>query len=133
MEHLARRRRLVTRPSIILLAIEAPVADAEAINLHRDLANRASIVWVVTGEIADLLSDPYREGSTVLIDRGFTVRDIYEHLLRAVGSRVDAAPTTVGDVLANRAEATNDALASRYMERGTSRASGSAAQESTGA
>jgi hypothetical protein len=84
-EDLRRRRLAQTKPVVVLLAVEAPPADAVSSELHERLASRASVIWVAPGEVAGMLNPVYAEGSAVVAAHKRALGEIYEILLAGIG------------------------------------------------
>jgi hypothetical protein len=77
----ARRGRLITRPSIVLITLEAPPADAVSLKAFDGLRTRAKITWLLLGNSAALLSPSYSKRTTVVLDHPGAVEEVFEQLL----------------------------------------------------
>jgi hypothetical protein len=69
--------RPVSRPVVVFFAVSAPLADPVTLAMYDDLVRRASVVWVVSERLADLLSPEFHRGGTeVIVDHQVAADDI---------------------------------------------------------
>ena len=82
-----------TRPVIIFFAADVPLADAVTTGIYGELADEASITWIVPQDMEDLLSPILKEQSTWVLPDHQAVADEFITLLQ----RTQTAETAEAD------------------------------------
>jgi hypothetical protein len=76
----------IARPAIVFYALDAPLADAVTAEVYDELAQEASITWVVPGPSADLISPAFAEGddARIIVDHQTVADEVITILLRGM-------------------------------------------------
>jgi hypothetical protein len=83
LDVLARSRSPAARPAVVLVAVDAPLADAITVQMFQDLVQEASVIWVVPERSADLMSPSFAAGDSQILTDHQGVAEEVVSLLRS--------------------------------------------------
>jgi hypothetical protein len=86
----------VARPTLVLVAVEAPMADAGSVGLMAELTARVDVIWVLIDEAATLLSDRLQGSAAAVADHTAVAAELVTRIT-GTPSPAPPAPAVAGE------------------------------------